>query len=210
MQEKDTMISRITAELTEPGAALPQPFVATDKEQYRKYELDGTFLYSKSMFLYSSKNSHPEKHGYFIMTPFLTNDGKYVLVNSGWIPASLRDLLTQEIQKPQSNQVHITAMLVLPQKPSVFLPSNDPEKNMWLYIDLKEMDEFVGRHLESSFYMILQSTSAPINNVFITDPKDFLTIRNDHLSYALTWFIFAVILGVSQGVVGVRKLIEGE
>jgi surfeit locus 1 family protein len=157
--------------------------------EYSKYALDGQFLYENNIFLYASNMHHPEKNGYFVLTPFCTKELGCIIVNRGWIPKSQRlSVDTGQAQKTR----HIEAMAIKARKASIFLPDNDLEKNIWFYVDLRAMSRFTGVDLENDFYMVLlQGVDLP-QDLMPVNPQDFFAIRNDHFSYAITWFSLAI------------------
>jgi surfeit locus 1 family protein len=157
--------------------------------EYSKYALDGQFLYENNIFLYGSNMHHPEKNGYFVLTPFCTKALGCIMVNRGWIPKSQRlSMATGQTQKTR----RIKVMAIKARKASIFLPDNDLAKNIWFYVDLREMSRFTGVDLESHFYMVLLQGADLPEDLLPANPEGFFAIRNDHFSYAVTWFSLAI------------------
>lgn len=197
LNEKNALIRQIHSELSKPTPPLPQNFTATVNDAYSKYKMHGRFLPGKDMLLYSSNPHHPERHGYFIMTPFVLDEGRVILINRGWAPQSLaRNLpssLDQGLERASSS---IDAMVMLPKLPSIFIPKNDAQRNVWIYVDLKAMEDFAAVPIEQGFYMVLINGDDLPKELTIKRPEDFLQIRNDHLWYAVTWFSLAFAVAI--------------
>ncbi len=74
-----------------------------------------------------------------------------------------------------------------------FRPANDPEGNLWLYYDLEAMAEEAG--LEDPVTTLYVSVSeraggAEPDSLPVPLPPA-ITVANNHLEYALTWFALA-------------------
>lgn len=189
LNEKNAFVAQIRSQLNEPAAPLPQNFTTEASDVYKKYRLQGRFLADKSMFLYSSNPTHAERHGYFVMTPFALDSGRVILINRGWIPQSLRPTFLSEAAPRGSDTIE--AMVMLPKTPSIFIPKNDLERNIWIYVDLKAMEDFAKAPMDQGFYMVLVSGEGLPKELIVRRAEEFLHIRNDHLWYAITWFSLA-------------------
>ena len=75
------------------------------------------------------------------------------------------------------------------EKPSLFTPDNNPEKNIWYHIDAEEMGNKHGLAFKNWYIY------APTNND-IDKLSDLVIahIPNNHLQYAFIWFSLAIIL----------------
>ena len=85
-------------------------------------------------------------------------------------------------------------MIRLPGKKGKFQPDNDFENNFWFFVEPLKMSEFTKLKLRSTFYL-----EAPDDgpNGYPLGNQTRIYIRNNHLQYAITWFLIAV------GLVGV-------
>lgn len=189
LNKKNAFVAQIRSQLNQPAALLPRHFTAEASDVYKKYRLQGKFLTDKSMFLYSSNPTHTERHGYFVMTPFALDSGRVILINRGWIPQSLRPTFLSEAAPRESDDIE--AMVMLPKAPSIFIPKNDLERNIWIYVDLKAMEDFMKVPMDQGFYMVLVSGEGLPKELTVKRAEEFLQIRNDHLWYAVTWFSLA-------------------
>lgn len=174
---KQELISHINQKIEKEAVELPKNFLPHQDSAYTKYKLHGKFVENKDMFLYGSNFALPSKAGYFILTPFLTDDGEYILVNRGWAETKNAPL--------QNDLKEIVVMLMLPKKASFATPNNDLVKNVWLSIDLSEAAHYTGLDLKQNFYLTMIEGN---DDLLLPPPKEFTKLRNNHLEYAITWF----------------------
>ena len=150
--------------------------------KFKNVYLEGIFINEKSMFLGPRVNKN--QVGYYLITPFLLKDGRYILTNRGWLKEIIKI-------KEQKKEYLITGILKESDIKNIFTPKNNMEKNLWFYINTKQMSEFSGIKL--------------VDNVFVdlikSNPNDKLTIINssipkivnNHLQYAITWAILGLL-----------------
>jgi len=125
------------------------------------------------------------KPGYHILNPFVLEGGSVVLVNRGWVAQDKKDDVP-----PVYGDLQISGLFRPLDKPSSFVPQNDPEKNIWYRVDLPTMEQiarvekmvplvFYARLEEGPLYMT--SENAPVQEQISWKPQ------NNHRSYALFW-----------------------
>ena len=150
--------------------------------KFKNVYLEGIFINEKSMFLGPRVNK--DQVGYHLITPFLFNDNRYILVNRGWLKKIIKI-------KEQKKEYLIKGILKESDIKNIFTPKNNMEENLWFYISTKQMSEFSGIKL--------------VDNIFVdlieSNPNDKLTIINssipkivnNHLQYAITWAILGLL-----------------
>ena len=75
-----------------------------------------------------------------------------------------------------------------------FDPGNQPERNLWAVANPEEMSSAVGLDPELTLPMLVELTeSLGERSPFAPNPTNN-ALRNPHLSYAVQWFSFALIL----------------
>ena len=64
-----------------------------------------------------------------------------VLVNRGWVPESWKGVSRDDPEEQQQtgNAAKIDGLVVESEKPSMFVPENDPVKGTWFWIDAIEI-----------------------------------------------------------------------
>ena len=177
-------------------APLNIPLAADIDADYRPAKATGTFRHDLSLFVFGSDITSG-KGGYHVFTPLQLVDGQYLLVDRGWIAY---DQKPNEFEQP-AGSVEVHGILRTPHAPSWIQPHNNPAKGEWYNADLVAMAEadklpaFLPYVLEAEG----QKEKVPIGS------QTRLTLPNDHFSYAVTWYSFALILLVIYGLSSLRK-----
>ena len=128
------------------------------------------------------------------MTPLRTDDGRIVLFDRGWIPRSRRI-------RPSAPRASSPVASSSPascrrnQERRQFAPENVPDKNVWFHVDVPLMRSMAGGkpdpRLDTFF---LEADAAPNPGGVPIGGQTRLDIPNDHLQYAITWFLIALAL----------------
>jgi surfeit locus 1 family protein len=190
---KNTLLENIQSKIASSPSHLSLHHLSDlEGMQYGKYIMKGEFLHQKTMFLYGSNPSKPSEHGYFVLTPFVTENQKYILLNRGWIPPTTADVFVSK--NPVYGPSQVVAILMLPSAPSALIPKNDPKRNIWFSIDMKDMSEFAGCSLEKNLYMtLIDCDNDASQDLTKHSVRDFCAhIQNHHLIYAIIWFSLAI------------------
>lgn len=185
LQWKEALITKIeTANAQAPLLRLP-PNNLLDEYHYRYVMLTGEYLHEHELHL--AARYYKSQLGYSVLTPFkIADDERTVLVNRGWISAYEKELEKRPDSQPEGEQT-ITAMIRLNAERNPFTPENQPEKNVWFGRDVAQMAEYTGLELAP---LTLDAIGDEVEGLPI--PSDgVINLRNDHLSYALTWFMIA-------------------
>lgn len=176
--------------LSIPAATLP-------KQEWHNVIATGRLLYGKE--LYATPRYLKEQMGYGILTPLAIPTPKgmqYVLVNRGWVPPAKKDPATRTGGDPAAD-VRVEGIIrVNVERGWLWRKffSNSLEKNLWLWYDLPAMEKHLGLPL---LPVIIDATRVTLGNgTLIKDgPTPFpveINIRNDHLGYAITWFLIGL------------------
>ncbi|MEV0488301.1 SURF1 family protein [Streptomyces sp. NPDC050508] len=91
--------------ISTPGHAV------TRTEKYRTVTATGTFEPSKEVVVRRRTNDDDEV-GFHVLTPFVLTDGKVVLINRGWIPATGVQTAFPKIPAPPAGRTTITGRLM--------------------------------------------------------------------------------------------------
>lgn len=190
LKEKKLFLASMQENLTSPAIDLAE---IHDNLPYHKVKITGHFLPDKDIYLYGRRSMSSEKDGYYLVTPFKTDEDKIILVARGWFSNRNKNIITQAT----NDQPHELIGVTMPsEKTRSYLPANDVRNNVWLTLDLQEASKVLGLNLEN-FYLIEESKD--ISNLDILLPlsiNHLAAIRNDHLEYAFTWFGLAASLVV--------------
>lgn len=165
-----------------------------DSMEYQTVSVTGHFLHDKEMFLgprglikpdggdgggglMSQKNTS----GYLIITPFKLEDREEtILVNRGWV--SRQHLKPDSRPKGQvQGTVNLLGVVRQPELRPQFTPDHKTE--IFLYRDVPRMCNLTGADpifLDAKFESTVEG--GPIGG------QTRVTLRNEHLSYVVTWF----------------------
>lgn len=182
---KEALIARVdarvhTAPVPAPG---PQawPSISAKNSEYRRVSLTGQFENVPSTLV---KAVTDKGSGFWVMAPFADHRGFTVLVNRGFV----QDRKAGEKPAPTQRQ-RITGLLRITEPGGGFLQSNQPAANRWFSRDVSAIAR--ARHLTGfAPYFIDQSAGettadGPIGGLTV------IRFPNNHLSYAITWFVLA-------------------
>ncbi len=188
LQEKELFLSSMKNNLNNPPIDIKT--LSADK-LYAKVKMKGHFLVGKNLHLYGRKSMSTEKDGYYLVSPFQTDDNKIVLVALGWFAARYK----KNIDDIVDDSTEITGVILPGEKTKLFVLDNDVKNNVWFTLDLTQASNIHGLTLED-FYLIMEGNNNQSDILKSLSIKNLLNVRNDHLEYAITWFALAISLAV--------------
>jgi surfeit locus 1 family protein len=137
----------------------------------------GHFVSGKTIFLQAK--TYQGKNGVYVLDVFQTQHGQYLLVQRGW-SAHTKVIVPIETLK-------IEGITRLPSPPTYFQPANKPPQYFW--IDLNQLSTEFNLPL-LPYYLVVKESFDP--QILTTDPIPFPV--NNHLQYAITWYLLAFFL----------------
>ncbi len=190
--EKEALLAEIAQQGAKPPAPLPQPNAELTANGFRKFAVTGTFLHEYEIHL--AARYFRGALGYHILTPLRLDDGRLLLVNRGWVPAAKKESVNRPetlIPGPQS----LVVMLRTDRDHTPFTPDHDIKDNIWFWRDIPEIRKRTGLDL----LPVSADVVAPaIDRTVLPIAGDgSFDLRNDHLGYAITWFL----VGLSGAIV---------
>lgn len=184
-------------QIAEPLAALPNCKDIADCSEldvlaYRRVALQGTFK-AKPVFFRVGHHRH-HKGGYYVLAVFETQNGLQLLVNRGFAPGkqavALAAHLADGAQKQQKQQLQTLNGVMRPaRRPRLFTPGDQPEKQLWFSEDTERMNRLNGLALPA---MVIEATGERVEGQSIIPNAGTARFRNDHLGYAVTWYLLAI------------------
>lgn len=192
LQWKHALIARIDARVHAEAVAAPEradwPRVNRESDEYRRVSLTGTYLSDKQILV----NALTERGaGYWVLTPLQTSDGAITFLNRGFIPTSRRNDAAN-LAKQNAGEVTVTGLLRMPEPDGFFLRPNDPARNEWNSRDVVAFSQKQGLGEVAPYFIDVDAQSNPDN--FPVGGLTVITFRDNHLSYALTWFALAAMV----------------
>lgn len=173
---KQDVLAEISARIAAAPLALPDE-VDPQADRYLPVTVAGRFTGENLDVLVSRKLIGV---GYRVIAVLQTDAGRRVLVDRGFLPEAARSA-------PRlARAVQITGNLHWPQEVDSFTPAPDTATGLWFARDVAAMAAAL--HSEPTFIVAREPTGDGIEPM----PVDTSGIPNDHLGYAITWFLLAV------------------
>ena len=165
--------------------------MTADEAQYRKVTLHGRFDHSREAYVFATDNGAPDYH---VLTPFITDDGRTLMVDRGEIPKDRLDPASRDAGNPQG-ETQVTGVWRTPDAPGSFTPAPDIARRTWYARDLAGIA--AAEHLRLAAPVVVEADATPNPGGFPKGGQTVVAFRNQHLSYAVTWFgLAACLLGV--------------
>ena len=192
LQWKLDLIARVDARVhAEPVAAPGRDDWANvnqAEDEYRHVALTGTYLNDKEVLVRALTE---RGSGFWVLTPMRSDDGALTFINRGFIPDAKRDPAART-EMQIAGETTVNGLLRMPEPDGFFLRPNDPERNEWNSRDVAAfaIKENLGTVAPYFIDADAQSNTgnAPIGGLTV------VTFRNNHLSYAITWFALAAMV----------------
>jgi surfeit locus 1 family protein len=189
LQWKEGLIAERTERTTAAPVALPPAGADLSEFEFRRVSITGTFDHAHEFYL--AARSQNGNVGYWVATPFTTNQGETVLINRGWVPTE-RKAPEKRAEGQIAGTLTLNGIIRLPQVKTYFQPDNEPGKNIWFTLDPKEMAGTSNIPARTDLYVDADSTPNP--GGFPIGGQTRVKLPNDHLQYAITWALLALSL----------------
>ena len=171
---KQGILAEISARIADDPGPLPAPGGATP---YQPVAVTGDLGGPALRVLVSRKQIGA---GHRIIASLTTPDGRRLLADLGFV----RD--GQPVPAPEG-RVAITGNLHTPAEVDSYTPAPDLARNLWFARDVPAMAAALGTE------PLLVVARAPVLPGIEPMPVDTAGIPNDHLNYAITWFLLAAV-----------------
>ena len=192
LQWKLALIDRVNAHM----AAAPLPLdtllaMNPDDAQYHRVVLNGRFDHAREAYVFTTDAGAAVYH---VLTPFRTGDGKVLMVDRGDVPKEKLDPATRAAGNV-AGAVQVTGVWRVPDAPGAFTPPPDMAKRIWYARDLGTIA--AADHLALAAAAVVEADATPNPGGFPKGGQTVVSFRNQHLSYAVTWF------GLALGLLGI-------
>ncbi|MDA9208468.1 SURF1 family protein [Octadecabacter sp.] len=177
---KQDLIAQIEAR----AYATPVPAPIDTAPAYLNVTISGRFDHSQHLRIKAVTDIGA---GFWIMSP-LMSDAQTIWVNLGFVPTALN---IDQWVLPQGPQT-LTGLARLPIANGTWLEKNDPQTDRWFSPDLTAMSAHLALDANTAYY--IDAARAENATSFPRAGLTRLTLRNTHLSYALTWYALAALL----------------
>lgn len=195
LDERLALNERITSRMALPPLELTSTDVDLQALDYRRVELRGTYDYANEIVLRGrAYNGRPGVH---VVTPLrLSNSDAAVLVDRGWLP--LESSRPEERRAFVESSGEVTLEGVARRPPDTSRGPQDPplepgqaRRDAWFRVDIGRIQQQVDYRLLPLYVELQPAPGAPDLplRVATTDLGP-----GSHMSYAIQWFSFALIL----------------
>lgn len=201
---KEALIARVEQQLKAPPVPVPGPSawpgINRAADEYRRVQVSGRFDHSRETLVRASTELGS---GYWVLTPLQTTAGFWVLINRGFIPTEQRDSLAE---RAETTGQSLSGLLRLSEPGGTLLQANDAVAGRWYSRDVAAIaaTKGLGVGLASAaaiapFFVdaALAVTAAGNADTWPRAGLTVLNFHNNHLVYALTWFVLAAMVAAA-------------
>lgn len=201
--EKQAVLSQIDERRSvEPMPLPPNPVESLD--EYKPVRVSGAPTGEELHVLASGTGAGT---GYRVISAFVTDEGRRIMLDQGLLA------LEDKALAPYTAPMDVQGTLLWPNEVTSSTPAPDRAENIWFARDVGPMAEA----LNTDPILLVLEFSSDYDLRLTTLPVDGVNIPNDHLEYAITWFLLAVVW-FSMGLYWVfrimrhrdRELLEGD
>jgi surfeit locus 1 family protein len=184
------LIAEMNANMVAPPLNLDQARALGDAAQYHTMMLRGRFDNAKEAYVFTTDAEGAPV--YHVLTPFILDDGRALLIDRGYIPTTLRDPHTRAA--PTGERL-VFGIWRTPDRPGPFTPAPDRAHRVWYARDLAGIAKADGIALAAS--VIVEADATPNAGGWPRGGQTVVNLPNDHLQYAIIWF------GLAAGLLGI-------
>mgnify|MGYP006278319861 CR=1 FL=1 len=198
LYEKEALLQRIDQSLKADAVAMPPETewssLKPDDYTYRKVFVSGHFEHEHEAHVFGFiviDDKGSTSPGYFILTPLALHNGSRVIVNRGFVPEMLK---AQDQRKAGliEGPVTVQGLMRVPERSGLFTPQDDLQKNIRFIRDPAVIA--ASFKLERVAPFIIDADATPVPGRWPEGGHTVVSVPNNHLEYALTWFGLAVVL----------------
>jgi len=189
---KNSLISNYLYKFNNEIIKYDKSFLFNDEFEYRRINIKGRFINEKEILIIGK--TFEGNVGFHLITPFITKEEKLLLINRGWISEKLKLRSSRSFSLIEEDIV-IDGIIRRPQKKGYFVPENDPIGNFWFTIKPYQIEKALKLEsfdLEKKFYVdVIRDKGKLKLPIGVSGSPNF---RNQHLTYAFTWYSLAITL----------------
>jgi len=187
---KTELLATIAARSAAAPVPLPAEIADPAAWTFRRVSVAGRFANDHALWLYG--RTYDGKAGVHLLVPLLRADGPAVLVDRGFVPFDQGSRLAQFATT--DGPAEIDGVVRTPESGGLFTPASRPADNLWYAVDPVAMGRQVGLDL-MPVYVAARGSGSP-GWPAGTGGSEGTGIRNEHLNYAIFWYMMAAVLVV--------------
>ncbi len=181
---KTELIASIETRRSAPAIPLPSDLMADDvaEREFTHVRVTGRFRHQDEMIVLA--RSRKGAAGSRVVTPLETDDGRVVLVDRGWIPIGAEDP-AERAEGQTAGLVALNGLLRARGQTNSFTPDNQPEANIWYWIDPEAMAKRAGIAPQPIY---VEAGPAANPGGLPVGGRPVIDIPNNPVQYAITWY----------------------
>ena len=194
LQWKLALIAEVNGHMAAAPISLDQALKTdADRMQYRRVALSGHLDNAKESYVFTTgAGGEPVYH---VITPFVTDEGRTMLVDRGFVP---KERLDPKTRTPVEGDTRLVGVWRVPDAPGAFTPAPDMAHRIWYARDVESIAATDQIRLAAP--VLIEADAAPNPGGWPKGGQTVVSFRNEHLSYAITWF------GLAAGLIGVSMI----
>ncbi|KAG4080832.1 hypothetical protein HA402_010003 [Bradysia odoriphaga] len=201
---KQDLIARVEQRVHADPADLSDPaqWIGLNRadDEYRRVRLSGVFLHEQETLVQANTELGA---GFWVLTPLRLANGAAVLINRGFVPPEARQRAVRLAGEPQGRTT-VIGLLRLSEPGGAFLRDNNPAADRWYSRDVQAIAAARGLSNAAPYFVDAQMADADdaSNGRWPVAGLTVLVFKNNHLVYAITWYILALMLAGAVYYVG--------
>lgn len=194
LEQRRAANAQLELALNEPPFALTADLPVTDLPTLKDRLVSAQGEYDLAYQGIIKLQNFRGRSGVFVVAPLVLADGKTaVLVNRGWLPDAALD---QIADWPEPGPVTINGYVALSQTLSRATGNpSDSDELAWFRVDVPQIQAKLPYDL-LPFYVIEWSEGEETADLPLHPPRDIDLSEGSHMSYAIQWFTFSLMLGI--------------
>ncbi|MBS0319255.1 MAG: SURF1 family protein [Proteobacteria bacterium] len=187
MLEKDALRAALDAAMAQPPVALPGAATDWPQWRFRAVTLQGRFDAARQIFI--DNRIDAGRVGYHVVTPFVLDDGRAVLVDRGFVPAGPDRRVLPAAPVP-GGVLTVHGRVAVPER-YVELASAAPEGVLWQNLDPARFAAATGLPVLPIVVELDAADTAGGTLARNWPAPDYG--RERHLNYMIQWYAFATL-----------------
>jgi surfeit locus 1 family protein len=210
--EKHALIAHLTERLAAAPGSLPSPSqwsaLTPAQDEFRRVSFAATYQPGPDAMVYSSGSAVRDDisgPGTWAFMPAVLPTGETVVINAGFTQNTMQDRAQQDRAVTPlitNGPVMLTGYIRFPEAAGTLTPPENLAKRLWFTRDHLAMARALGwgegGRPVAPFYIDLEQP-VPASGVPKPGPLD-VHLKDDHLQYAITWFVLAGAVVIAFGV----------
>lgn len=202
---KENLVKEMESKLNMDPLPLPDNLDDLETMEYQTVVVRGHFLHDREMFLGPRSLIKPNSDertgggvftqqssssGYYLITPFKLQDREEtILINRGWIPRNQLNPNTR-VKGQINGTVEVSGIVRLNENRPQFSPEHK-KNDLFLYRDIHKMCKVAN----ADPYFIDAKYDPRLKEAGPIGGQTRVTLRNEHLSYVITWYSLSAFTG---------------